>query len=83
MMQFGNVVVATEYQEHAKMANWELIEVAYDNCSLCEEQRSCNIYLIEHTCQCLKCRDIKPFRQKAICGSCLGKWLKSRDMDIE
>jgi len=84
MMQSGNVVAATEYQERAKMANWELVEVVESVCDECYNDAACNIYRRPWACDCAKCRDYdRLFRVKALCGSCMPKWLKSRDMDVE
>ena len=63
------------------MANWELIDVDYDTCKLCEDYTVCNIYITESTCNCLKCISMGNRIIKAVCGACMGKWLKSRDMD--
>ena len=85
MMQSGNVVAAMEYQERAKMANWELVEVTKAICDECESIDSCNVYRTPHGCICLKCLDRKRevYAYAYICGGCMGKWLKSRDMDID
>ena len=85
MMQFGNVADATEYQEHAKMANWELFEVLKTVCDECDTEATCNAYRTPHGCICLKCLETKRevYVYAYICGGCMGKWLKSRDMDVE
>ena len=72
-----------EFQELAKMGNrWELIEVNYATCDECWSHTVCNIYSRDWGCNCMKCREMgKLFKLKNICGSCMGKWLKSRDMD--
>ena len=82
-MLFGNALNATEYQEHAKMANWELIYVTDAICDQCSELLTCNIYRTPFGCACNKCKRLERvlYRYMNVCGGCLGKWLKSRDID--
>ena len=82
-MRFGNVQSAMEFQERAKMADWELIYVTDALCDECEELQTCNIYRTPLTCICNKCDEMKRihFRYRNICGACLSKWLKSRELD--
>jgi hypothetical protein len=65
------------------MANWELIYVDNVTCDECLNPAACNIYRRNVTCICLKCRDLDrmEYRYRHICGGCLGKWLKSRELD--
>lgn len=65
------------------MADWELIYVTESLCDECNELLTCNIYRMPFTCACLTCKGLikTKYRYRNICGGCLGKWLKSRDID--
>ena len=65
------------------MANWELIYVTDAICDECSELLTCNIYRTPLGCVCNKCNEIERvhYRYRNMCGGCLGKWLKSRDID--
>ena len=63
--------------------NWELVEVSFNCCDECWTHTNCNIYRKVWSCNCLKCGDREQlYRFKNLCGACLPKWLKSRDLDI-
>ena len=65
------------------MANWDLIEVVSGQCDECGiDNMMCNVYRTKRVCQCLKCQSMGfNYALKYVCGGCMGKWLKSRDMD--
>ena len=61
---------------------WELVEVTFATCDECWDNNTCNVYRKAWGCSCMKCTDIGMlYRIKNICGNCMGKWLKLRDMD--
>ena len=64
------------------MIGWTLIETTNSVCDECGNPAACNVYRKPHTCQCLRCREIRKanlYEFFHVCGYCMNKWLKTRE----
>ena len=76
MMRFGNAQNAMQSLERGKMAEWVLYQVDNWVCDECHENKTVNIY---RKVLFITNRTI----YKHLCGSCLPKWLKEREVAFD